>query len=67
MNVFISFDFNWYKDGTEAARVGEMVKKYGVLPAQLKVDGKVFVSSFAGDALDVATVRSTAGLDLYVQ
>ncbi|KZV81222.1 hypothetical protein EXIGLDRAFT_389280 [Exidia glandulosa HHB12029] len=66
MKVFISFDFNWYKDTSDASRVGQMAAKYGALPAQLKVDGKVFISSFAGDALDVATVRASAGVDLYV-
>lgn len=66
MKVFISFDFNWYKDTSDAATVGSKIAKYGSLPAQLKVDNKVFVSSFAGDHLDIATVRSTAGMDLMI-
>ncbi|KAH7093900.1 glycosyl hydrolase family 71-domain-containing protein, partial [Auriculariales sp. MPI-PUGE-AT-0066] len=66
MKVFISFDFNWFKEDSEAARIGELVKKYGAKPAQLMIDGKAFVSSFAGDRLDVATVRSTAGIDLFM-
>lgn len=66
MKVFISFDFNWYHDSSDAATIGQKIAQYGSLPAQLKVDNKVFVSSFAGDALDVATVRSSSGLDLYI-
>jgi hypothetical protein len=42
-----------------------MIGKYGALPAQLKVDGKVFASSFAGDGLDVATMRSSAGVEVF--
>ncbi|TDZ29080.1 Mutanase [Colletotrichum spinosum] len=64
MKVFISFDFNWF--GTdEASRVGRMIAKYASLPAQLIVDGKVFASSFAGDGLDVAAMRSAAGVDVF--
>lgn len=35
------------------------------MSAQLKVDGKVFVSSFAGDGVDVSAMRSAAGVDLF--
>ena len=66
MKVFISFDFNWYSDTTQAADVGNMIKKYATSSAQLMVNGKVFVSSFDGDKLDIATVRSTAGMDLFI-
>jgi len=65
MKVFISFDFNWYSAGGGATQVGQKIAQYGHLPAQLLVDGKVFVSSFAGDGLDVATVRSVSGLNIY--
>lgn len=65
MHVFISFDFNWYDPKSDAAKVGQMIGKYGALPAQLKVDGKVFASSFAGDGLDVATMRSSAGVEVF--
>jgi hypothetical protein len=64
MKVFISFDFNWYHTD-QAADVGAKVRQYGSKPAQLKVQDKIFVSSFAGDGLDVATLRSTAGSDIY--
>ena len=66
MKVFISFDFNWYKDTSQAVDIGNMIKKYGTRKAQLMVGNQVFVSSFAGDKLDIATVRSTAGMDLFV-
>jgi hypothetical protein len=60
MKVFISFDFNWYNTG-QGSQVGQKIAQYTNLPAQLKVDGKVFVSSFAGDGLDINTMRSAAG------
>ncbi|KAF9009134.1 hypothetical protein BDZ89DRAFT_1048041 [Hymenopellis radicata] len=66
MKVFISFDFNWYSSSSSAAAVGQKVASYGSRTAQLKIDGKVFVSSFAGDGLDVAAVRSASGMDLFV-
>jgi hypothetical protein len=64
MKVFISFDFNWWNTG-QATQIGQKIAQYASLPAQLKVDGKVFVSSFAGDGLDVAAVRSAAGVSLF--
>ncbi|PLN75794.1 alpha-1,3-glucanase/mutanase [Aspergillus taichungensis] len=64
MKVFISFDFNWYHTG-QAAAVGDKVKQYASRPAQLKVDGKVFVSSFAGDGIDVAQIKASAGQDIF--
>ncbi|KAF2194284.1 glycoside hydrolase family 71 protein [Zopfia rhizophila CBS 207.26] len=65
MKVFISFDFNWFAPASSAAQVGGLIKKYASKPAQLKVDNKIFVSSFNGDGLDVAAMRSAAGTDLY--
>lgn len=35
------------------------------MDAQLIVDGKVFVSSFAGDGVDVSAIRTSAGVDLF--
>ncbi|KAF5523291.1 Mutanase [Colletotrichum aenigma] len=64
MKVFISFDFNWY-GVSEATRVGQMIAKYASRPAQLIVDGKVFASSFAGDGMDVAAMRSAAGVSVF--
>jgi len=64
MKVFISFDFNWYKTD-QAADVGSKIAEYADNPAQLKVDNKVFVSSFAGDGVDVATIKSSAGTDIF--
>ena len=61
MNVFISFDFNWFTISNTSS-VGAMIKIYGSQPAQLKVDGKIFVSSFAGDGLDLDAVASAAGM-----
>ncbi|KAM3515963.1 hypothetical protein MY11210_000503 [Beauveria gryllotalpidicola] len=64
IKVFISFDFNWWKPG-DAAGVGGKIKQYKDRPAQLRVDNRVFVSSFAGDGLDVDAMRSAAGDDVY--
>ncbi|KAJ7478355.1 putative alpha-1,3-glucanase/mutanase [Mycena latifolia] len=64
MKVFISFDFNWYTTA-QGAEVGAKIAQYAGLPAQLLVDGKVFVSSFAGDGLDVGAVRAAAGREIY--
>ncbi|KAL8733773.1 MAG: hypothetical protein Q9181_003467 [Wetmoreana brouardii] len=68
MKVFISFDFNWWKT-TQAAEVGQKVKQYGGRDAQLTVgasEDQVFVSSFAGDGLDLDAVRSAAGMPLFI-
>lgn len=64
MKVFISFDFNWFHPN-EASRVGQMIATYGSKPAQLKVDNKIFASSFAGDGLDVNALRQAAGTDVF--
>jgi hypothetical protein len=64
MQVFLSFDFNWWNVGQGSA-VGAKVKQYADHPAQLKVDGKIFVSSFAGDSLDVNALRSAVGQDIF--
>ena len=61
MNVFISFDFNWYNTSM-TSQIGTMIKNFASYPAQLKVGGKVFVSSFAGDGLDLDAVASAAGM-----
>lgn len=65
MKVFISFDFNWFSPTSDAAKVGAMIAKYSQEPGQLLVDGKAFVSSFSGDGLDVSTVKSAAGVDVF--
>lgn len=65
MKVFISFDFNWYHDTSDAAVVGQKIAQYGSRPAQLIVDGKVFASSFAGDQLNVPAMRSAAGVSVF--
>lgn len=65
MKVFISFDFNWYSPTSGASAVGAKIAQYASLPAQLMYDGKVFASSFAGDALDVATMRAAAGVPVF--
>lgn len=61
MNVFISFDFNWYSTSM-TTQIGTMIKQFAGSPAQLKAGGKVFVSSFAGDGLDLDAVASAAGM-----
>lgn len=64
MNVFLSFDFNWWNIG-QASAVGAKIKQYADLPAQLKVDGKVFVSSFAGDGLNIQAMTAVAGEEIF--
>ncbi|GIJ99164.1 hypothetical protein Aspvir_001290 [Aspergillus viridinutans] len=64
MKVFISFDFNWYNTG-QATAVGQKIRQYASLPAQLMVDGKVFASSFAGDGLDIPALNSAAGTEVF--
>jgi hypothetical protein len=64
MKVFISFDFNWWS-ASQGSEVGAKVAKYANLPAQLMVDGKVFVSSFTGDGVDISAIRSAAGCNVF--
>lgn len=64
MKVFLSFDFNWWSP-SNAAGVGAKVREYSGYEAQLKVDSKVFVSSFAGDGIDVQSIVSAAGRDIF--
>ncbi|KAF4765862.1 hypothetical protein HAV15_003386 [Penicillium sp. str.  len=64
MKVFLSFDFNWWQT-SQGGAVGRKIAQYANLPAQLKVDGKIFVSSFAGDGVNIDAVRSAAGRDIY--
>ncbi|CCC12639.1 hypothetical protein SMACR_07937 [Sordaria macrospora] len=63
--VFISFDFNWWHANTQAADVGHKIAQYACLPAQLKINGRVFASSFIGNGLDVAQMRAAAGVDVF--
>lgn len=64
MSVFLSFDFNWWSTA-QADAIGAKIRQYAGLPAQLVVDGKVFVSSFAGDGIDVSRLRSATGRDIF--
>lgn len=64
IKVFLSFDFNWWQT-SQGGAVGAKIAQYANLPAQLKVDGKAFVSSFAGDGVNIEAVRSAAGRDIY--
>lgn len=64
MKVFISFDFHWFSP-SNAAAVAKLTKQFGSKPAQLKVDNKIFVSSFVGDNLNVADLRAQVGSEIY--
>ena len=57
MSVFISFDFNWYSTSNTSG-IADTIGTYAGHPAQLLIDGKVLVSSFSGDGLDLAGVQS---------
>ena len=69
MSVFISFDFNRF-DPSQALDMANVLGTFITLPAQLKVDGKPFVSTFSGDGLDLQAVRNfvkeNKGLDLFI-
>lgn len=65
MKVFISFDFNWFSPTDDAAKVGQMIANYSTQSSQLMVDGNVFASSFSGDGLNVADVKTAAGIDVF--
>jgi hypothetical protein len=65
MKVFISFDFNWYSPTSGASAVGAKIAQYANHPAQLMYNGKVFASSFAGDGLDLTTMRNAAGVPVF--
>lgn len=62
--VFISFDFNWYKS-SDTTGVSTMLKKYINNPAQYKVEGKPFVSTFSGYEFDWKAAASAVGSELY--
>lgn len=64
MSVFISFDFNWWQT-SQTAEIGAKIAQYASKPAQLKVDGKVFVSSFSGDGLDLGAVQAASKMSLF--
>ena len=57
MKVFISFDFNWWTT-SQATAIGQKIAQYSSLPAQLMYNDQVFVSSFAGDGVDVHAADS---------
>jgi hypothetical protein len=42
-----------------------MIADFANKPAQLKVDNKVFASTFAGDGVDVQAIRNAAGVDVF--
>jgi hypothetical protein len=66
IKVFISFDFN---DGLfsigDPGAIGNRIKAFKDNPAQLKIDNKPFVSTFAGPGLNVAAVEAAAGGDIF--
>ena len=64
MKVFLSFDFNWW-GLREASEVGAMIREYANHPAQLRVDDKVFVSSFMGDGCEIEAIISAAGQEIF--
>ncbi|OGM46231.1 glucan endo-1 [Aspergillus bombycis] len=64
MKVFISFDFNWWHF-SQGSEVGTKVRQFADHPAQLKVDGKVFVSSFCGDGVDPCAIQTAAGCEIF--
>ena len=64
LKAFISFDCNFYQPGSEGT-IGSTISRFASHPAQLRVNNKVFVSTFIGDNLNVNAIRSAAGVDIY--
>ncbi|CAI6334123.1 unnamed protein product [Periconia digitata] len=67
--VFISFDYNYYTTGSEAA-VASLIKKYGGKPSQLIYNNKIYVSTFNGNqepakTLNAPALKAAAG-DIYL-
>ncbi|KAJ6464096.1 mutanase [Mycena sanguinolenta] len=63
MQVFISYDFNWWTTA-QGAEIGAHLAQYASLTAQLHINGAAFVSSFTGDGVDVAAMRAAAGVPI---
>jgi hypothetical protein len=74
MKLFLSFDYNngdIYFGSGDVSQVAKFITEFGSKDAQLKVDNKVFVSSFNGDdsdatRLDPQAIRNAAGIDLFI-
>ncbi|KAJ5574370.1 alpha-1-3-glucanase/mutanase [Penicillium hispanicum] len=64
MKLFLSFDFSYWST-SDGSGIGAKVKQYASYPAQLTVDGKVFVSSFSGNGVDVSAIEAAAGQSLF--
>ncbi|KAL0572290.1 hypothetical protein V5O48_009672 [Marasmius crinis-equi] len=67
MKVFISFDCAYFQPGDEGT-IGNKIAQYASYPAQLKIGDSgnlVFVSTFVGDSLNVAAIRSAARNPIY--
>jgi len=62
--VFISFDFNWWHPNN-ATQMGQTIALYANRTAQLMYNNAAFVSTFSGDGLDPAVVRSSAGVPIF--
>ncbi|KAF5332372.1 hypothetical protein D9758_016956 [Tetrapyrgos nigripes] len=65
MKVFLSFDFNWYSLYGSIPQIAGLINKYSSYPSQLRVDNKIFVSSFVGDGVDVNAIRRSVSSPLY--
>lgn len=66
LKAFISFDFNGGLFSiSDPGAVGARIKAFKDKPAQLIVDNKPFVSTFAGPGLNVAAVEAAAGADIF--
>lgn len=65
--VFLSFDFNWWKND-QVADVVSYLKEWASKPAQLKVkaNNAAFVSTFIGAGFDWASVKQQVGFPLHV-
>jgi hypothetical protein len=74
MKVFMSFDYNEadiYFGSGDVDLVAKFIRDFADKPGQLKVDNKVFVSSFNGDDSDAhrlnpQAIRDAAGIDLFI-
>lgn len=64
IKVFISFNFN-QQQTSQGNTVGTKIAQYTNLPTQLKVNRKVFVSSFASNSIDIVAIRVATDSDIY--
>jgi len=62
--MFISFDFTSFPVG-DVNLVADYIKEFGPHEAQLKVNDRVFVSTFYGEGFQFRAAESAAGIPIF--